>query len=86
MAERSEEERFRVGEEDVEEAHGGQDQSQAGHGEDRAGHTDAAGDWRDGCQLLSIIRPVGWRWQSSGGPLPLLTGVGVSHHFHLDQE
>ena len=41
MAERSEEERLRVGEEDVEEAHGGQDQSQAGHGEDRAGHADA---------------------------------------------
>ena len=41
MAERSEEERLRVGEEDVEKAHGGQDQSQAGHGEDRAGHADA---------------------------------------------
>ena len=56
MAERSEEERFRVGEEDVEEAHGGQDQSQAGHGQDRAGHAGAGGDC---CQLLSIIRPVG---------------------------
>ena len=38
MPERSEEERLRVGDEDVDEAQGGQDQPEGGHGEDGAVH------------------------------------------------
>ena len=53
MAERSEEERLRVGDEDVDEAQGGQDQPEDGHGEDGAVH--AAGDSGDSSHLLSFI-------------------------------
>ena len=53
MAERSEEERLRVGGEDVDEAQGGQEQPEEGHGEDGAVH--AAGDSGDSSHLLSFI-------------------------------
>ena len=65
MAERSEEERFRVGDEDVDEAQGGEDQPEGGHGEDRAVHPAGVSS-----HLLSFIQPV--------GSLCAVSPVGVS--------
>ena len=72
MSERSEEERPGVGEEDVDQAHGGQDQSEGGDGEDQAGHAGGG----DCCPLLSLILPVGSLSVQWGLPPPssLLTG------------
>ena len=64
MPERSEEERLRVGDEDVDEAQGGQDQPEGGHGEDGAVH--AGGDPGDWSHLLSFSRSVGSAWVQWG--------------------
>ena len=72
MPERSEEKSFRVGDEDVDHAQGGQDQPEGGHGEDRGVH-----DAGDSPQLLSFTESVGSRSGQWGGNTLSLLSLGA---------